>query len=398
MSKAKLSAQIPQRLAEQARREIETFSVSSASDVEHATPAVPQSECAVLARKALENQVAAETPFVWAEYADCKAAELAAEGTPENGLGLLVDALNWEHGILEHVPLERVSALTTLLFQTIERALELSALLGSIQVLSVAAQDENMMLQVAQTVWEPQWSPALQEFSALLPMMCRVAELDATTKREHTRQLFQRLNELKKRLAAQGEQRNIRKRRKLLTELVEAWNQLLQQELLLATNAEYSGTALDEQAIAQQTEQLIRQVERRLRLEVAAKYKKQFGSGWLKHIEAKHAPMYERWLRYRQKEKQTSLKLYAQYDPNMLEYSLFEDLGDLVMAQWQLFRDIFDFGFAERNKPAFQEKIRQIAQVRNILAHSRTAPENELLRARVLCTDILLALDRAGEG
>lgn len=402
MSESELAAKIPHRLMEQARRDVQSVSNSisgtSGSKAEHGVIASHQSECTHLAERALENQMLAEAPFVWGEYANCKAAELAAGGTPEIGLGLLVDALDWEHGILEHVALERVPILMTLLFQTIERALGSSTLFGSIQVLSAVAQEENIVLQVARTVWEPQWNATLQEFSDLLPMFCRIAELDETTKREHTRQLFQRLSDLKKNLVAQADQRNTRTRRKLLVDLAEAWTQILQQELLLAANAEYSGAALDTHAITQQTEQLIRQVEQRLRVMIATQYQKQFGPGWLRHIEAKHKPVYERWIRYREKERQTTLKFYTQYDPAMLDYSLFEDLGDLVMAQWHLFRNIFDFGFADRNKPAFQEKIRQIAQVRNILAHSRAAPENELLRARVLCTDILLALDRAGEG
>jgi hypothetical protein len=74
-----------------------------------------------------------------------------------------------------------------------------------------------------------------------------------------------------------------------------------------------------------------------------------------------------------------------------------EDLKDLIVSQWHLFRDVFDFGYQDRNRAVFPDKIFQIVSVRNAFAHHRMPPENELLRARVLCTDILLALDRSGE-
>jgi hypothetical protein len=90
------------------------------------------------------------------------------------------------------------------------------------------------------------------------------------------------------------------------------------------------------------------------------------------------------------------LQAYGTTQVNPLDYARFEHLMELVSAQWQIFREIFDFGNPSQNKQIFYDKMMQIAKVRNMLAHSRDLHENELLRARVLCTDILLALDRWG--
>jgi hypothetical protein len=66
---------------------------------------------------------------------------------------------------------------------------------------------------------------------------------------------------------------------------------------------------------------------------------------------------------------------------------------ELISSQWRLFHDFLDFGYEPRNEAIFYDKMKQITKVRNPLAHNRIIPENEILRARVLCTDILLALD-----
>jgi hypothetical protein len=106
--------------------------------------------------------------------------------------------------------------------------------------------------------------------------------------------------------------------------------------------------------------------------------------------------MYDHWLSNLGKDK-AAFKVYSDHSPKILEYARFDDLIELIGAQWHLFRDLLDFGFDTRNKAVFSDKMSQIAKVRNPLAHNRSIPENELLRARVLCTDILLALDSAAE-
>ena len=112
---------------------------------------------------------------------------------------------------------------------------------------------------------------------------------------------------------------------------------------------------------------------------------------------SKHRYMYDRWLHCRDKDR-ANFNIYPEYSPKLLEYALLGDLTELISAQWQLFQAIFDFGYRKRNKTVLNDKMQQIRNVRNMLAHYRLPPENELLRTRVLCTDILLALDQAGEG
>jgi hypothetical protein len=181
-----------------------------------------------------------------------------------------------------------------------------------------------------------------------------------------------------------------------LRQLVEAALDMFQQELLLTSFAAYTSDGLNSEIIQQQAKLLVEKVEKRLRSLIAKKYQQQFGRSWVQHISSKFHPMYERWQRYRQKD-QSAFKMYNDYAPELLDYALIEDLKDLIVAQWQLFRDVFDFGYQDRNRAVFLDKISQIISVRNALAHHRTPPENEVMRARVLCTDILLALDKSGE-
>lgn len=147
-----------------------------------------------------------------------------------------------------------------------------------------------------------------------------------------------------------------------------------------------------ERDLEKQIQDLVKEVEQRLRELISIQYRQQFGETWVKHIEVKHATMYQYWLRNLERDKAV-FKTYRQYSPEILEYSRLDDLSDLITAQWHLFRDVLDFGYDDRNKVVFHDKMSQIARVRNPLAHHRAVPENELLRARVLCTDILLALE-----
>ena len=50
------------------------------------------------------------------------------------------------------------------------------------------------------------------------------------------------------------------------------------------------------------------------------------------------------------------------------------------------------FGSGKAAKRQLQGKIEDIIRVRNPLAHNRVVPENELKRAEVYCTDVLMLL------
>jgi hypothetical protein len=163
---------------------------------------------------------------------------------------------------------------------------------------------------------------------------------------------------------------------------------------VLVANVQYVSEGLDQEQITRQTRKLIGQVEQRLRYLIVDKYQVRYGKDWLLQVKAVYPKMYDRWVSNYKKEK-SAFKNYNNHTPDILEFAGFDDLSELISSQWKLFRDFFDFGYETRNETIFYDKMKQITKVRNPLAHNRTIPENEILRARVLCTDILLALDSA---
>lgn len=330
-------------------------------------------------------------------YTTKKAQELLVIGKPEDGLGLLADALALELEALRASPPALVSQLTDSLVQTTDQAIHASAMLGSLAVLTARVADVLAVLNVAATIWEPGFEPRIRELEQLAGELGRMGPSNLGRHKDQLSRVLTALKAVIHKLSSRQSRATGQERLNLLLQLANGWLQMVQQEILLAGTVEYSSTGLDLNLVRRQAQQLIGEVETRLRVLIAARYKQQYGPGWVQHIESKHKILYERWLRYRQKD-QAAFKSYAQYTPDLLEYALFEDLADLIVAQWQLFRDMFDFGYADRNKTAFYDKMQQIVRVRNVFAHNREAPENEVLRTRVLCTDILLALDRAGEG
>jgi hypothetical protein len=71
-----------------------------------------------------------------------------------------------------------------------------------------------------------------------------------------------------------------------------------------------------------------------------------------------------------------------------LDYSYLGDLLTLINKEWALFQDVF--GTGKTAKQQLQGKIEDIVRVRNPLAHNRAVPENELKRAEVYCTDVMM--------
>ncbi len=330
-------------------------------------------------------------------YAEKKALNLGTLGKPEAGLTILVDVLRLESQALPYCDPHMTRQISDALTHQAETGVRLCGLFGSVSVLGAHSEDVAALLGVLATVWEPEFVEVLRNVEVVLHKVTGMVQEAAKRQRLQTGEVNAVLTGLRKELA-QREKRQIRiqTRIALLRDLIDCWLQTVQQEILTAASAEYSAEGLDLETITRQAQRLIAEVEKRLRVVITKKYKQQFGTGWVQHIESAHKPMFERWSRYMQRD-QTVFKVYPQFSAETLEYALFEDLRDLVMAQWHLFTMIFDFGFEGRNRSVFQEKMTQIIHVRNLLAHNRAVPENELLRARVLCTDILLALDRAGE-
>ena len=183
--------------------------------------------------------------------------------------------------------------------------------------------------------------------------------------------------------------------KRLLEVVLNSLGEIIQQEFMLVASVQYVSEGLDQEHITRQVRKLIGQVEQRLRALIVLKYEQRYGKEWISQIEAVYPKMYSHWvLNY--KREQSAFKNYNDHAPDILEFAGFDDLSELISSQWKLFQGHLDFGFESRNQAIFYDKMKQITKVRNPLAHNRVVPENEIFRARVLCTDILLALDSGG--
>jgi len=326
-------------------------------------------------------------------FASLQALILRDQGKPQDGLGILADALVMEHEILPFCEPSLTRKLSRQIVHQTEEAIDLSAFIGSVQVIVLINDDLETVFSIMETVWEP-------ELRTIIKILKKVPFFLIHTEHEEKHQQIQSLKSIRSSLISakitlqQTAASRASKPLKLLGNLVASWLEIIQQEIILIASAQYSSEGLDYESIARQAHRLIGRVEQRLRMVIAERYEKQYGAAWVEHVQAKHKFMYEHWHTNMLKDR-TAFKVYSNHSPEMLEYARFDDLIELINAQWQLFRDLLDFRADTRNKAIFTDKMSQIAIVRNPLAHNRSIPENEMLRARVLCTDILLALDSA---
>lgn len=132
----------------------------------------------------------------------------------------------------------------------------------------------------------------------------------------------------------------------------------------------------------------IREVEQALRTLVRREYQKLYGRAWMEHVKAKHPEVFAYWEATYDRNGSSQL----QDDQDLLDYSRLDNIRVLVTAQWQAFRGTFDFGQGRLNKHFFSVKMESLAKGRNALFHHRPIPENELLRLRVTCNDLLACL------
>lgn len=325
-------------------------------------------------------------------YADRKAQILWGSGQQDKALEILSDVLELEKNAFSCVKPLIARKLADLMFGQSEQVIKICSLSGSIQVLASRITDLVRALDIARTFWDPELTSIIHRINKETEDHLR--NLGGGLSQDNARSLHQAVILLKKDFQKQVSHKP-GTHRDTLKNLVDAFSEMIQQEIMLTSYTTYTSEGLNSEIIYHQARNLIQKVEKRLRLVIEKKYQQQFGTSWVQHISAKFRPMYERWQRYMQKD-QSAFKLYNDYSPELLDYALMDDLKDLIASQWHLFRIVFDFGYQDRNKAVFLDKISQIVSVRNALAHHRMPPENELLRTRVLCTDILLALDRSG--
>lgn len=145
----------------------------------------------------------------------------------------------------------------------------------------------------------------------------------------------------------------------------------------------------------------IAEVEVRLRTLIVQRYRQRYEAQWLHQVKVRHLMMYEHWMQNMTRD-QTVHDLSAQDSERILDYSRLKDLAELVLAEWALFETVLNFGYKQNNKVIFVDRMHNITQARNALAHNRAMSEIDLLRAYVFCRDMLglltledaLAVDR----
>lgn len=351
------------------------------------------------ARSAMQRNSADEALLYLLVFGEKRSQRLNSGGSPEEGLKLLAEIIRLSHQALAEFHPQLVPLLIRQIDRQTEEAIDISTNFGSIISLIEGLKDVHDILAIAITIWDPFLEPWIRKFISILPAIATISEEIGLKQRQNISELIRNLIQLKKHIDEVivdlpppiGTKLNI------LRNLAEMWIQMVQQELLLIATAEYSATGLDLDIVKQQVQELLAEVEKRLRLTISEKYMEQFGKSWLNHVKAKHKGMYHRW-EINQQRDMSYFKVYGKEESHLLDYSGFNDLRELISAQWHLFNNIFDFGYSKRNKSVFDDKTTHIIKIRNPLAHHRDIPENELLRAKVLCTDILLALDQAGAG
>ena len=313
------------------------------------------------------------------------------------GFALLSDVLWLEHQAMEKIPTRYVRSLTHRISTHSEQAIQSGTCFGSLDAFLQKQTDVSHCLQVAQTAWGPEFNIAFGQLCNILTEAGNLLTQKDATKKTAIRNILESLHHLNKSIPeVKNKSVQSQKRWRVLKEFDDSLLQLVQQELLLSASAQYSSQGLDYKSISQQAQALIGEVETRLREIVQLKYREIYGDSWAQHIQAKHPNMYNNWVHNMQRDEPVRTAYSESKQVNLLDYAYFDHLTELITSQWQAFREILDFGYSERNKAVFYDKMVQIAKVRNPLAHHRDVAENELLRARVLCTDILLALDRWG--
>ncbi len=128
------------------------------------------------------------------------------------------------------------------------------------------------------------------------------------------------------------------------------------------------------------------EVEYYLRRLVEDRYAQKFGSEWESHIKPE---LREKWKLTQAKDEKTFAR-YGMLKSSLLDYTYLGDLIGLINPQWSLFEDVF--GPGKQAKQEFTRVSEAIIRVRNPLAHNRDVPLNELRRADVYCTDLLMQL------
>lgn len=132
----------------------------------------------------------------------------------------------------------------------------------------------------------------------------------------------------------------------------------------------------------------IDELESWLRLLISRQLESQFGANWVSRL---NPEIVAGWQEIRARSTPKEYEVYQMPEEPLINYSYLSQLADIITGpNWQFFREVF--GADKKAKVEVRDKLNAINRVRNPLAHNRPAPINELKRADVYCTDLLLMI------
>ena len=325
-------------------------------------------------------------------YAAKEAHTLADRGDWVTSLNLLLDGVRITHSAIPQADICQARLLVKLLSDLIARAFRTCAAFPSLVELGRASNLE-MFFKVAKVMWQPDLHAPLDAVIQLAPDLLQASSGDSAE--EAAIRLSAELVRIQGSVAelkatASGP---LHRQAVLMAELLDAWHHLAQRQVVhLAQTDRLQPTRDDQQNLEDQVNNRIGQVERELRGLIEQKYAEKYGERWMPRLQNRYEGMVSHWMRILEKDR-AAFRIYGDYNPSALDYAHLGDLIALVTGEWDLFRETFDFGYGRRNKSVFQDKMEHIIKVRNPLAHHRAVPRNELLRALVLCTDVLRVME-----
>ncbi len=155
---------------------------------------------------------------------------------------------------------------------------------------------------------------------------------------------------------------------------------------VLSTALPVPAWSSEESALRAIVWKLIGELELRLRTLLESRMLAQHGERWIERVPVE---MRESWERAQGQDQQTFVQ-YGSTRSTILDYSYLSELKDLIAREWSLFNDVL--GTGKEQKRSFLDRAQAVLRVRNPLAHNRAVPSNELKRAEVYATDLLLLL------
>jgi len=336
------------------------------------------------------NVDARQTAWYLYLYGQAMADHYDAAGNQAMAMTYLAEALTLANDYLLLAPTVEVKDIVAEIREQLFRYLQWTAKIDA--VIAERQEEIQRVLSIGQAFVSPNLAPLFKRMQEIVSAIAEFQEVPTNSDRANLgARILTKLEELKPGLTV------FPKEGQVIAGLITCWQAALQQATLrsleMASSPTQPPTTLSLEATVLR---LIREVEQQLRRLIESRYRQQFGNRWLERIAKQHPGMYAAWLEKQQRD-QAAFRLYSNYVTAILDYSRLEDLVELINAQWSIFRETFDFGSGKENKRILAEKIQDIVKVRNRLAHYRSIPDNELLRAQVYCNDLLLALQRDRE-